>query len=300
MEQKVSFYSDGLSIGAVLFEPDSAADGSCPAIVLCQGMVGMKEYFWLPALARRFVELGYVALIWDYRGVGESEGELGRLFPHEQAEDIRNALSFLESHPKVDPQRLALAGWSFGGGMVAYVAGVDERVRCAVSVVGWADGRRWMKETRRYGEWMEFLERIEKDRNSRVVTGKSELLEPGELLVRDAAGAAARERLRTTVPGMEDYTGAPRSLAFSLATAEKLIDFKPIDVVDRISPRAILYIAAERDTICPSDQVVDMYERTGEPKKLWLIPGAAHYNVYEEPYLGQVWEMTTGWLREHL
>ena len=93
---------------------------------------------------------------------------------------------------------------------------------------------------------MEFLERIEKDRNSRVVTGKSELLEPGELLVRDAAGAAARERLRTTVPGMEDYTGAPRSLAFSLATAEKLIDFKPIDVVDRISPRAILYIAAER------------------------------------------------------
>lgn len=300
MEQKVSFYSDGLSIGGVLFEPEAAQGGSCPAIVLCQGMVGIKEYFWFPTFARRLVKLGYVALIWDYRGVGESEGEQGRLFPLEQAEDIRNALSFLESHPKVNSQRLAIAGWSFGGGMAAYVAGVDERVRCAVSVVGWADGQRWMKETRRYGEWVEFLERIENDRSSRVVTGKSELLEPGELLVRDAAGVAARERLRATVPEMEDYVGAPPSLAFSLSTAEKLIDFHPIDVVDRISPRAMLYIAAQRDTICPSDQVLDMYDRTKEPKKLWLIPGASHYNVYEEPYLGQVWDMTTDWLKEYL
>ena len=133
MERKVSIYSDGLKIAGALFEPEEAKDESCPGIVLCQGMAGVKEYFWFPDIARKLADMGYVALIWDYRGVGDSEGEYGRLYPLEQAEDIRNALSYLERHPKVDPERLALAGWSFGGGMVPYVAGVDERVKCAVS-----------------------------------------------------------------------------------------------------------------------------------------------------------------------
>ena len=78
MEKKVFFNSDGVRIAGVLFEPDSAPDKSCPAVMLCQGMVGVKEYFWFPHIARRLVALGYVALIWDYRGVGESEGEYGR------------------------------------------------------------------------------------------------------------------------------------------------------------------------------------------------------------------------------
>ena len=109
MEKVVSIYSDGLKIAGVLFEPEEAGDKSCPGIVLCQGMAGVKEYFWFPDIARYFAALGYVALIWDYRGVGESEGEYGRLYPLEQAEDIRNALTSLQLHPKVDPERLAIA-----------------------------------------------------------------------------------------------------------------------------------------------------------------------------------------------
>ena len=116
METKVGFYSDGLRIAGILYEPEAAQDRSCPGIVLCQGMVGIKEYWWLPYLGRKLADLGCVALIWDYRGIGESEGEHGRLYPLEQAEDIRNALTYLELHPKVDPGKLALAGWSFGGG----------------------------------------------------------------------------------------------------------------------------------------------------------------------------------------
>ena len=100
----------------------------------------------------------------------------------------------------------------------------------------------------------------------------------------------------SNIPGMANYAGTP----YSLATAEKLLEFSPADVVDCISPRAILYIAAERDTTTPADDVIDMYELTEEPKKLWVIPGIPHYGVYEEPYLGQVMEMTIDWLREHL
>ena len=296
MERKVGFYSDGLKIGGVLYEPDDAGDDSCPGVVLCQGMIGVKEYFWFPHIARRLVSLGCVTLIWDFRGVGESEGEYGRLYPLEQAEDIRNALTYLQTHPKVDPQRLALAGWSWGAGMVPYVAGVDERVQCAVSVVGWGDGERWMRSLRRHWEWLELLDRIAEDRKSRVVKGKSELLEPGEILARDPTSTESAQEVYSKISGMENATYT----RYSLATAEKLLEFKPVEVVDRISPRAILYIVAEKDTTCPIDDVMDMYKRTKAPKKLWLIPGIPHYAVYEEPHLSRVIEMTTDWLREHL
>lgn len=176
METKVSFYSDGVKIGGVLFEPEEAVDNSCPGIVMCQGMAAAKEYYWYPHLAQRFVALGCVALIWDYRGVGDSEGEFGRLYPMEQAADIRNALTYLQTHPKVDPERLALYGMSFGAGMVPYVAGVDQRVKCAISAVGWGDGKRWMRSLRRPEEWLALLDRIAQDRRARVLTGKSELL----------------------------------------------------------------------------------------------------------------------------
>ena len=296
MEQKVGFYSDGLKIAGILFEPEGAEDNTCPGIVLCQGMIGIKEYFWFPHIARQLVAMGYVALIWDYRGVGESEGEHGRLYPLEQADDIRNALTYLELHPKVDPDRLALIGWSFGGGMVPYVAGVDERVKCAISIVGWGDGKRPLRGRRRPPEWLEFLDRIAEDRKSRIKTGKSELLAPGEILGRDPSSNEAVESGLTKIPGMENVKATP----YSLATAEKILEFQPSEVVDRISPRAILYIVAGDDAIGRPDDVIDMYERTKEPKKLWVIPGIQHYGVYEEPYLGQIFEMAGDWLREHI
>ncbi len=296
MERKVSFYSDGVKIGGILFEPDGAPDNSCPGIVMCQGMAAAKHYYWYPHIARRFVELGCVALIWDYRGVEDSEGEVGRLYPQEQASDIRNALTYLQIHPKVDPERLALYGMSFGAGMVPYVAGIDERVKCAISAVGWGDGKRWMRSLRRHVEWLELLDRVANDRRSRVLTGRSEILLPSEVLPRDPSSVDEAQAAVKKIEGMESYQGTP----YSLASIEKIMEFKPKDVVHQISPRAILYIATEKDTITPADDVIDMYERTREPKKLWVIPGAPHYVVYEEPYWSQILEMTTDWLRQHL
>jgi dipeptidyl aminopeptidase/acylaminoacyl peptidase len=296
MEQNVKFHSDGILIAGMLFEPDQAGDRSCPGVVLCQGMVGVKEYFWFPHIGRTLADMGYVALIWDYRGVGESEGEYGRLYPLEQAEDISNGLTYLETNPKVDPERLALLGFSFGAGMVPYVAGVDERVKCAVSVAGWGDGERWMRSLRRHSEWLELLKRIDHDRKSRVLTGHSELLAPGEILVADPATAEARESVMRQIPGMEEY----KSTAYSLATAEMLLKFRPVEVVHRISPRAILYVASQQDSVTPADGVIDMYERTKEPKKLKVIPGLEHYDIYRKQELDSIMELTKAWFEKYL
>lgn len=296
MEQSTSFQSDGLKIGCTLFQPKHVPTGGCPGIVMCQGMAGVKEYFRFPQLGRRLAQLGYVALTWDYRGVGESEGEPGRLFPHEHSEDIRNALTFMQTLSSVDPDRLGLIGWSFGAGMIPYVAAIDSRVKCSVAIAGWADGHRWMRNIRRQWEWLELLDRINEDRQNRVITGKSELLKEGEILVGDPGAQLARERILSRIPYMSDYNGT----RWSLATAEKLIEFHPIDFVHLISPRPIMYVVAEKDATCPADHVLEMYERTKEPKKIWVIPDIPHYAVYDEPLSSQIFEATVQYLNLNL
>ena len=87
---------------------------------------------------------------------------------------------------------------------------------------------------------------------------------------------------------------------YSLATAEKLLEFKPVEVVEQISPRAIMFIAAELDSVTPADDVVDMYDRAREPKKLWVIPGAAHYDVYRNELLDKIFDMSVAWMAEHM
>ena len=61
-----------------------------------------------------------------------------------------------------------------------------------------------------------------------------------------------------------------------------------------------MYIAAELDAVTPADGVVDMHAPTGEPKKLWVIPGGAHYDVYREELVHQILDMSVDWMTEHL
>ena len=69
-------------------------------------------------LARAFLELGYEAWRPNFRGVGESEGT------HDEGRGELDDLAAIVAHLK--PERLALAGFSFGAGVQAMLA---ERVK---------------------------------------------------------------------------------------------------------------------------------------------------------------------------
>jgi alpha-beta hydrolase superfamily lysophospholipase len=68
---------------------------------------------------------------------------------------------------------------------------------------------------------------------------------------------------------------------------------QPIDRVADISPRALLLIAPEDDRLVSSSQSRDLYRRAGEPKELFVVPGAEHSDArtvggtaYERRVLG--------------
>ena len=74
---------------------------------------GAERAFQLPADADRFVDRGVAALLFDYRGFGDSEG------PHQRVDPFRHRADRLAA---VDGDRIGLWGTSFGGGHVVETA----------------------------------------------------------------------------------------------------------------------------------------------------------------------------------
>lgn len=67
----------------------------------------------------------------------------------------------------------------------------------------------------------------------------------------------------------------------NLITGENLADFRPIDAVPRISPRAVFLINGAKDwTGTNPDDARALYAVASEPKGLWIVPGAGHGGAY--------------------
>lgn len=55
---------------------------------------------------------------------------------------------------------------------------------------------------------------------------------------------------------------------------------QPIQRVPQIAPRGLLLIAPQEDRLVSWTQSEELYERAGEPKELFVVPGAAHSDAH--------------------
>jgi len=292
MSKAVSFYSEGVKLAGDLFLPADAKPGDRRAgIVLCHGYTGVRSIY-LPDNARVLAEAGYVVMSFDYKGWGDSEGPKSRLAPYSRVADVQAALTFLGAQPEVDAARLGIYGTSYGGATVVFVAAVDLRVRCVVSVVGVGNGARWMRSVRRPDEYHDLLTRGAADRDKRVLTGVSDLADRNEVLLPDRQsaelGAAARR----------DNPAAVTQLP--LEFVDDTLGFNPEWIVDRIAPRPVLFITTDDDRLVPPQESEAMFARAGEPKKLVVLKGFGHYEVYGGEAFRQVMDETVAWYKTHL
>ena len=290
--QKLHFYSEGVKLAGDLFLPANLPAGERRAgIVLCHGYTGVRNLY-LPDTARALTEAGYVVLTFDYKGWGDSDGSPNRLAPYGRVLDSQAALTFLGAQPMVDAGRLGLYGTSYGGATVVWTAAVDHRVQCVVSVVGVGHGRRWMRSVRHPDEFADLLLLAAEDRVHRVMTGQSKFVERADILLPDRQSAALATAARAGNPGAVSQ--------IPLEFIDDTLGFHPEWVVDKIAPRPVLFITTDDDRLVPQDESEALYARAGEPKKLVVLPGWGHYEVYTGEAFRQVIEPTIAWYREHL
>jgi alpha-beta hydrolase superfamily lysophospholipase len=268
--QKVSFYSDGLRLDGMLYNPSGPPAGERRAgVALLPGYTYLKSLV-LPDIAKALNAAGYVALVFDYRGFGGSEGPRWRLVPGEQVADARSALTFLADQPHVDAERLALVGVSLGGSNAIAAAALDSRVAAVAAIEAPANGERWLRGLRRYWEWDEFQAQLAQDRSRRVRTGESTRVHPLEIVLPDPESESFFEHLYGEFPEMR--------CELALETAEALIEFRPEDLVGRIAPRPVLLVHGAADRLVPPDESRHFFERAGSPRRLEILPGLGHFD----------------------
>jgi dipeptidyl aminopeptidase/acylaminoacyl peptidase len=130
----VTFESKGANIHAVFHLASGV--GPLPTVILCPGFPGNDTD--VLGLGQRLMKKGFNALAFNYRG---SWGSGGLFKDANSLEDVISAVRFVKSsfvvkEFSVDPSRIALVGYSYGGGMALLGSLSDSSVKRVVDLAG--------------------------------------------------------------------------------------------------------------------------------------------------------------------
>jgi hypothetical protein len=216
--------------------------------------------------AQLFASLGYVALRFDMRGCGESEGARGRVICLEQVEDTRHALEFLQTRQEVQKDRIAVYGQSFGAAVAVYAAGVEPRIAACISTGGWGHGEKKFRKQHPGEAWGRFTAMLQRGR---------EMKQRGETLM------VPREDIVPIRPELRKHVAAGSIMEFPFEVVESMYAFTANEVVGRIAPRPLLLMHAAADTVTPTEQSVELFQYAGQPTDLHLVAGVDHFLMSE-------------------
>ena len=264
MEHQVTIPSDGLKLSGVLQVPEQrAANERRPAIIVLHGFGSNKDDGMVMLASRLFERLGYVVLRFDMRGCGQSEGQRARVICLEQVADTRNAISFLQTRPEVQPDAIAVMGHSFGAAVAVYTAGVDERVAACISSGGWGDGEAKFRAQHASPEAWQRFQDMRAEGQAKLAKGESMNVSRFDIVPIPVA-------LRSGLP--------PGSfIEFPFEVVESMVHFRPIDVVGQIAPRPLMLLHPAVDSVTPTQQSIDMFSKAKMPTDLHLVAGIDHF-----------------------
>ena len=232
-----------------------------PAVVLCHGFKGFKDWGFFPFLAERLAEAGFAAIRMNFslNGIGEDPlafTELDRFALNTLSQELKDLDLVLQAArqgglpgaERLDRRRMALFGHSRGGGIVLLRALEDTEVR---AVVTWAsvasfwegvDPESWKREG-----FLEFL-------NTRT-----------------------RQVMKVGYGAWEDYA----------ANRERFDLLKRLPV---LRARA-LFVHGRKDPSVPSTASERLARWMGDRAVLQLLPGADHVFGASMPFRGSTPEL---------
>jgi dipeptidyl aminopeptidase/acylaminoacyl peptidase len=283
-EQRVTFKSGTLALAGHLRLPAGLAEGERrPAFIVLHGFGSTMNATNVVSPCALFEELGYASLRFDMRGCGESEGERGNLICLEQVEDTRNALTFLQQQPAIDPDRIGVVGSSFGAAVAVYAGGVEKRIAAVISGSGFGHGeRKFRGQHKTPEEWAKFTAMLAAGEGYRQKHGKP-LMVPRYDIV------PIPEHLR-------GHLAKGSILEFTWETARGMVDFRPEDVVANIAPRPLLLLHSAADSVTPTEQSIAMFAKAGQPADLHLFAETDHFMFAE--HNTRVRSVVRGWLEK--
>ncbi|KIX04240.1 uncharacterized protein Z518_07794 [Rhinocladiella mackenziei CBS 650.93] len=279
----VSFKTfDGVTLRGWFFIPSSTpASTKLPCVILSHGLSCIKE-MGLGEVAEKFVsELPVTCLVYDHRGFGTSDTA-----PHAprqevitwlQANDMRDAITYVQTRQEVDKSKIALWGYSLSAGEAMYVTAIDRRVKAIIALGPALDGREIVKRLAPPHAINAMQSLFEIDRLARA-EGKPPITVP---VVASELGA------QPALPSPESFAffsqweknGSAWKNELTLRSLDDISTYSlPMSHLMDVTPTPIFYGVATRDTNGPPDMVLRQYEKLSEPKELTIVD-ADHYEL---------------------
>lgn len=283
--QKVTFHNRFLIdiVGDLYLPKDYDATKRYAAIIVGHPFGGVKEQT-SGLHARKLAELGYVTLAFDASYYGESGGYARRIeSPEMRVEDFSAAVDFMSNHPAVDAERIGVIGICGGGCYSVSATQIDHRIKALATISMYDMGRarrQGVGDAMTYEQRMRTLDDIDRQRTAEY-------------------GGAARKDIRALPEKVDENTPRyaiefldyydnpergqhPNSTAYySYTSLAPMMNFFPFVQIETISPRPLLFIVGEKAVSAYFSE--DAYAKAAEPKELFIVPGATHVDLYDQP-----------------
>jgi uncharacterized protein len=282
-QREVTFRSGGETIHGDLLLPDG--EGPFPVVVMAGGWCYVKE-LRQPQYAADFVRRGFAALIFDYRRMGASEGRPRQhIDPWDQIEDYKNAITFVEGQPEIDPTRIGIWGISYSGGHVLIVGAIDPRVKAVVSNVPVIDGYQTMWRMHGTDRFRKLKQFVAEDRAKRTETGEHGYMAMSGVPANpddsfsvwpDNDVLAVFNELKATQAPRHEHRNTVESL-------EKLMEYNAAPYAPRLLDKPVMMIVADDDDITMWDQEIAAFDAIPSSRKeLVVLPATDHMTLYSD------------------
>lgn len=301
--RKVTFMNRyGIDLASDLYKPKDSPGKRLPAIAVCGPFGAVKEQssgLYAQELAAR----GFLALAFDPSFTGESGGAPRYVAsPDINTEDFSAAVDFLSIQPDVDPDSIGILGICGWGGMAVNAAASDTRIKATITSTMYDMSR---VTANGYFDAANTAEARHKAREALSIQRTSDFAAGQNALaggVADPLPEDAPQFLRDYFDYYKTPRGYhPRSLnsnnGWNKTSAISFLNMPLMAYAPEIESAVMLVHGDAAHSVYFSK---DTFKRLkGDNKKLLLIPGAVHTDLYDRKDIIP-FDAIESFLKEHL
>ncbi|KAF9775540.1 hypothetical protein IL306_006343 [Fusarium sp. DS 682] len=261
------------------------------------GFSGTIEVF-LATFAERFQKAGFAVLLYDHRNWGLSDGlPRHHTNQYEQTQDTHDVIHYVSGRPDIDPDRIAIWGSSYSGGIAVIVGAVDPRIKVVVTQVPFVSGR-----ATREAMPNALLAKIYDDR------GATSFSEPTYIPIFAETLEEARTPGNGAVMGTEEAwrhhqivkeKGYVKENKVTVQSFFHAIRAEPSAFISQVSPKPLFMLVGLQDSVIDPQLQLETFAKAGEPKELVKMD-CGHFHVYRDQVFEDNIAAQIAFLNKHL
>lgn len=275
----------GLEIVGYLFVPATMHE-KAQALVIGHPMGAVKEQASC-VYASELASRGFVCLAVDQQFWGESGGNPRHgIDPDMYAETFNAAVDFLGTRDFIDKEKIGAIGICGSGSFVISAAKIDPRIKAIATISMYNIGemrRSGINHSQDLQTRKKIIEAAANQRYSDFLGGEQKLIGGSPFKVNENSPLSAKSSYSfyrgrgAFIPKGEKLEENTKS---DMSTNIKFMNFYPFNDIETISPRPMLFIIGENAHSKYFSK--EAYEKAGEPKELFMVKGADHFDLYDQ------------------